>query len=55
MLADFGTKANVPAILKRFKYWACGHYFLPKLDTAHFQQLDMQFYETKYIDIIAML
>jgi hypothetical protein len=55
MLTDFGTKANVPAVLKRFKYWACGHYFLPRPGTAHYEQLDMQFYKMKYIDILAML
>jgi hypothetical protein len=50
MLADFGTKANVPAVLKRFKYWACGHYFLPKEGTDHYIQLDIQFYEMKFTD-----
>jgi hypothetical protein len=55
MLADFGTKANVPVVLKRFKYWACGHYFLPKEGTDHFDQLDLQFYEMTYIAIIAIL
>jgi hypothetical protein len=55
MLADFGTKANVPAILKRFKYWACGHYFLPKQGTAHYDHLDLQFYEMTYIAIITIL
>jgi hypothetical protein len=55
MLADFGTKANVPAVLKRFKYWACGHYFLPKPGTTHYDQLDMRFYEMKYTDILTIL
>jgi hypothetical protein len=55
MLADSGTKANVPAVFKRFKYWASGHYFLPKLGTDHYTQLDMQFYEMKFIDILSKI
>jgi hypothetical protein len=55
MLADFGTKANVPAVLKRFKYWACGHYFLPKEGTDHYYHLDMPFYKMKYINILLQL
>jgi hypothetical protein len=55
MVADMGTKANVPAVLKRFKYWACGHYFLPKEGTDHFAQLDLEFYEMKFTDILLKL
>jgi hypothetical protein len=53
MLADSGTKANVPAVFKRFKYWASGHYFLPKPGTDHYIQLDMQFYKIKFIEILS--
>jgi hypothetical protein len=55
MLGDWGTKANVPCVHKRFKYWACGHYFLPKEGTDHFEQLDLRFYEMKFIDIQSKL
>jgi hypothetical protein len=55
MLGDMGTKSNVPIVHKRFKYWACGHYFLPKEGTNHYHQLDLQFYEKKFTEILTIL
>jgi hypothetical protein len=51
MLADLGTKPLVLALHRRFKYWACGHYFLPPEGSEHYRYLQLQFYEKSFVEI----
>ena len=51
MLADLGTKPLVLALHRRFKYWACGHYFLPPEGSDHYKFLQLQFYEKSFVEI----
>lgn len=55
MLADFGTKPLVHAVHKKFKYWLTGAEFLPKEGSLHFKLLQMQYYETSYVDILKLM
>ena len=55
MLADFGTKPLVALLHKRYKYWLTGASFLPREGTDHFELLQMQFYETSFVEIIKSL
>ena len=50
MLADLGTKPLVVALHRRFKYWACGHMFLPPEGSDHYEYLQLQFYEKCLVD-----
>ena len=52
MLADLGTKPLVVALHRRFKYWACGHMFLPPEGSDHYEYLQLQFYEKCLVDIL---
>ena len=52
MLADLGTKPLVLALHRRFKYWACGHMFLPPEGSDHYEYLQLQFYEKCFVEIV---
>ena len=52
MLADLGTKPLVLALHRRFKYWACGHMFLPPEGSDHYDYLQLQFYEQSFVTIV---
>ena len=52
MLADMGTKATTPALLKHFKDWACGARFYPDKKHKHFQLLQLQFCEKCFVVIL---
>ena len=52
MLADLGTKPLVLALHRRFKYWACGHMFLPPEGSDHYDYLQLQFYEKCFLLIV---
>ena len=52
-LSDIGTKPLVRLLHKRFKYFGSGERFLMLLKgTVHWNDLEMQFYEMKFQDIL---
>ena len=44
--------ALVLALHRRFKYWACGHMFLPPEGSDHYDYLQLQFYEQSFVTIV---
>ena len=54
-LGDIGTKPLVRLLHKRFKYFGSGERFLPEKGSEHWNDLEMQFYEMKFSDIIKYL
>ena len=55
MLADMGTKPQIPQYVKLFKYWATGEVNLPKKGTEHYNLLQMQYYEKNFAEVLQTL
>ena len=52
MIADFGTRPLATILHRRFKYWVTGASFLPSPESEHYHQIQMQYYEKSFIEII---